>query len=76
MLIIDAADTAHSYGEEADVATQIQRPSGVAVDSVGNRLPAWAVPVKVAMFQFDTRAGFGLRSEAHLDLTGPGLVGF
>src|SRR5262249_8882295 len=64
--------------EQVRIAIQIQRPARVAADAVGNRLPARAVAVQIAVFEVDAGAPAGLagfRGEADLDLAGLGLIG-
>ena len=62
--------------EQAGVAAEVQRPSGVAVDPGCDGLPPLTVAVDVAVFEFDARAPGGLGGEADFDLAGSGQVGF
>src|ERR1700751_561291 len=63
------------HAEQASVATQIQRPAGIAVDAVGDGLPARTVAVQTAVLEVDAGALVGLRGEADFDFAGLGLIG-
>src|ERR1039457_1698430 len=56
--------------EQGGVPGQVERPSLVAVDAVADRLPAWTVPVQVAVLQFDPGAVRSLGHEPDRDLAG------
>src|SRR5690242_7504028 len=61
--------------EQGGITGQVQRPSLLLADAVGDRLPAGAVPVEVPVLQLDASAVRAIGDEAHLDLTGPVRVG-
>jgi hypothetical protein len=63
-------------GEQCGVAVQVQRPSLRAGDAGGDRRPARAVPVDVAVLEFYAGAVRGFGDEADLDLAGVVRVGF
>jgi hypothetical protein len=53
---------------------EIQRPPGIAIDSIGDGLPAGAMALKVSMFQLDSGALGGFGEKPHLNFTGPGGI--
>src|ERR1700730_1481466 len=61
--------------QQRGVAVQVKRPALGPVYAVGNCLPSGAVPVDMAVLQFDPGAGRRLGVEPDLDLAGLGVVG-
>src|ERR1700680_398905 len=59
-----------ALAEQRGIAGQIQRPSGVVGDALGDGLPSRAVPVDVAVLQLQSGARRRLGDEADLDLAG------
>jgi hypothetical protein len=51
-----------------DVAAQVERPTCLAIDSIGDRTPTDSMSLEVSMFQFHPSAVIGLGDEAHFDL--------
>src|SRR6516165_2042795 len=61
--------------EQASVAVQVQPPARIAVDALGEGLPARTVAVQMPVFEVDARALAGLRGEADFDFAGLGPIG-
>src|SRR6266542_2181774 len=59
-----------AVGEQGGVPVEVERPTGVVSYAVADCLPAWAVPVEVAVLELDPGALRVLRDEADLDLAG------
>src|SRR4051794_6293705 len=55
---------------ESCVPGEVQRPAGVAVNSVAHRLPAGAVPIETAVLELEPCPIGALGHKPDLDLTG------
>ena len=61
-------------GDEVRIASQVERPSGVTIDTLAKRLPAWSVAIEVAVFELQARPLRRLGDKPDFDLAGVTLV--
>ncbi len=70
------SDPGHSAvrRDKVCIASQVEGPAGVAVDTLSQRLPARSVTIEMAVLELQARALRRLGDEQDLDLAGVGFL--